>query len=55
MLFYLYSSLGFIAAIMLQMGVFSRAALFSGTADVVLLFWLPGACANNKNIVGCLW
>ena len=38
MLFCLYSSLGFIAAIMLQMGVFSRAALFSGTADVVLLF-----------------
>ena len=38
MFFYISSSIGFIIAIMLQMGVFSRAALLSGTADVVLLF-----------------
>jgi len=38
MAFYFSSSIGFIIAIMLQMGVFSRAVLFSGTADVVLLF-----------------
>ncbi|NMD26668.1 MAG: hypothetical protein GYA81_01690 [Chloroflexi bacterium] len=38
MAFYFSSSIGFIIAIMLQMGVFSRAGLFSGTADVVLLF-----------------
>jgi len=38
MFFYISSSIGFLIAIMLQMGVISRAALLSGTADVVLLF-----------------
>lgn len=38
MLFYFSSSIGFIIAIMLQMGIFSRAVLLAGTADVVLLF-----------------
>lgn len=38
MFFYVSSVIGFFLAIMLQLGVFSRAALLSGTADVVLLF-----------------
>ena len=38
MFFYISSSIGFIIAVMLQMGVFSRAPLLSGTADLVLLF-----------------
>lgn len=38
MLSYLFSSIGFLAALMLQYGIFSRWTLLSGSADLVMLF-----------------
>jgi cell shape-determining protein MreD len=49
MFFYISSSIGFLTAIMLQMGIFSRAALLSGTADIVLLFLAAWSLHQRQN------
>ena len=47
MIVYIFSALGFLIALMLQYGVFSRWTLLSGSVDILMLF-IIALCLNTK-------
>ncbi len=47
MIVYLFSSLGFFIALMLQYGIFSRWTLLSGSVDILMLFVIA-LCLNSN-------
>ena len=47
MLSYLFSSIGFLAVLMLQYGIFSRWTLLSGSADLVMLYIIALCIISN--------